>query len=870
MPAIPLSTLPRPWIKAGSAIFAALSFVAAMVFIDFLLAHPTPELCDLSIGHVHVDTPLLRLHHASNLLIGLSYLAVGALLAWVLLQQRHGLPYRSLFRLLALFLFFNGAARLFELFLLRNSNGVVLALLEALTILAAVTLCTYFALVGRSVIATLQAGTRLHQQRANAKFRALVQSTPLAVFSVDCNGSVVSWNPAAERLFGWQEAEVLHLAVPAIPPNLSGEFTALFNRTLGGTITTNFQTKAADRAGNCFSVSLSTAPVRDDEGKLQGLLCIVEDIREHEWIQRELHETSLVLSTVTKSLNVFLETGDWTAASRLLLSLAIHQTESRFGLLGVVLEGHALRFLTYEGVNRQPSHGHSAFDEKLRDFSQFGFFEVPSHTALFQQVIGRGETLVSNSPTNEPLFHKTPLGHSSVECYMGIPICKGSETVALIIVGNRPGGYTGNELRSLETISRATGVLFDNYRQSLQRRELESQRVQLEGEFRQSQKTEVLGRLAGGVAHDFNNMLMVLASSTELLEAAVASNPQALQYLVQIRRTTDKAAAITRQLLAFSRKQLLDIKPVDIHEILTDSEFMLPRLLGSDVELTFQHGARNSWIKADPSQIGQVIANLAINARDAMPSGGQLTITTRNDTSLPQGAHLEFAEQLDSEWVVLAVSDTGSGMDEQTRSHIFEPFFTTKPVGRGTGLGLSTVYGIVKQCSGHIYVDSQPGAGTSFAIYFPRCASARSAPIAMHQPAVSVSTDGLTILVADDEAPLRNAVAEFLRTEGHQVLEANSTLDALEIARLTRDPIDLLLTDVVMPALRGPDLAREVSLLHPETRVMYMSGYAEGLPETEIPDGAVFLQKPFRFSALREQITIVSRTAGPRGRPDHL
>ena len=273
---------------------------------------------------------------------------------------------------------------------------------------------------------------------------------------------------------------------------------------------------------------------------------------------------------------------------------------------------------------------------------------------------------------------------------------------------------------------------------------------------------EVLGQLAGGVAHDFNNMLMVLTSSPELLERSLPANFSGRGYLEQFQRTTEKAAAITRQLLAFSRKQVLDVKPVDLHEVLTQSEFMLPRLLGADVQLTFEHHAARSWILADPSQLEQVIANLAINARDAMPCGGKLTISTSNAKELPANISTRARSGACTEWLVLEVKDTGSGMDEATRNHIFEPFFTTKPVGKGTGLGLSTVYGIVHQFGGQIQLESQLGAGTRFAIYFPVTEPLPSQPKIRPQPKGELQDPGIhTILLVDDEAALRLAVAEF-------------------------------------------------------------------------------------------------------------
>ncbi|MGB9469363.1 MAG: ATP-binding protein, partial [Candidatus Acidiferrum sp.] len=259
---------------------------------------------------------------------------------------------------------------------------------------------------------------------------------------------------------------------------------------------------------------------------------------------------------------------------------------------------------------------------------------------------------------------------------------------------------------------------------------------------------------------------------------------------------------------------------------MTDSEFMLPRLLGSDVRLTFQHQAGQSWIQADGAQLEQVIANLAINARDAMPAGGALTISTRNTFSLPAGVTTNGNGHRPSGWVVLEVGDTGCGMDEETQAHIFEPFFTTKPEGKGTGLGLSTVYGIVSQFGGTITLDSHLGAGTRFRIYFPMQDPAEQMQAGSLARQANDSTKRLTILLADDEPSLRAAIAEYLRGAGHRVLESQSAHDALELARCEAGAIDVLLTDVVMPGLRGTELAREVQELRPDVHVIsLLSGY---------------------------------------------
>jgi two-component system cell cycle sensor histidine kinase/response regulator CckA len=389
-----------------------------------------------------------------------------------------------------------------------------------------------------------------------------------------------------------------------------------------------------------------------------------------------------------------------------------------------------------------------------------------------------------------------------------------------------------------------------------ERKKAELERVKLEAQVRQAQKMEVLGRLAGGVAHDFNNLLMVLGGCSELLERSLPEESRARIYLDQIQRTTEKATAITRQLLAFSRKQVLEVRAMDLHAALTASEFMLPRLLGSDIDLTFRHEATHSWILSDPAQIEQVIMNLAVNSRDAMPDGGRLIISTRNAESLPGGAAAAEAQN----WVVLEVEDTGTGMDDQIRTRIFEPFFTTKLDGKGTGLGLATVYGIVKQSGGHIHVESNVGQGTRFAISFP-ATEAELKP----QTDVSSATNGdgcgidATILVVDDESALRHAIVEILRGSGYKVLEAETSTHALEMAQQHQGPLDILLTDIVMPGLRGPELARRVAKVHLEVQIVYMSGYAEGLPEAQLPANATFLQKPFRFATLLRQLKLVRR-----------
>ena len=628
---------------------------------------------------------------------GLIFLAAAVAIFWLVFRVGKELPRRNQFQWIASLFLLCALAQFLRVLpaaqgLPELVAGARLFLFVCLLVLSIVVL---FSTPLLSFI--IRGSYQLVRRRGQERFYAVVQAAPMAVISADRQGNVTSWNPSAERIFGWTEKETVGTRAKIIPPERMEEQFGLFTRTLQGHITSGFESERVRRDGTRFPVSISTAPLYDEDDNLTGIMATIEDISERKRIERELSEKSSTLAAVTQALNTFLETGDCGAASGHLLARALKETQSEFGFLGVVLEGSVLRVLAFDGIVSPREDNSGLYGEKLKEYATRGYFEVSHEGNLLGEVMHEGHTVVSNEPAHDPRAGVLPPGHPRMRSFLGVPIFKGSAIVGVLAVANRPGGYSGEEVRSLETMSRATGVLYDNYRQNLKRAQLEEQRAQLENEFRQAQKMEVLGQLSGGVAHDFNNMLMVLSGSAELLERRLPAHSEASPYLEQMRRTIEKAAAITRQLLAFSRKQVLDAKPIDLHEVLTECEFMLPRLIGSDVQLTFQHRATQARILADASQLEQVIANLAINARDAMPGGGSLTISTRNATSLPEGDSSRGNGAGGSVWVVLEVKDSGSGMDEHTRNHLFEPFFTTKPVGKGTGLGLSTVNGTERQ-----------------------------------------------------------------------------------------------------------------------------------------------------------------------------
>jgi PAS domain S-box-containing protein len=388
-------------------------------------------------------------------------------------------------------------------------------------------------------------------------------------------------------------------------------------------------------------------------------------------------------------------------------------------------------------------------------------------------------------------------------------------------------------------------------------------RKQAEEQLRQSQKIEAIGQLAGGVAHDFNNLVGVIIGYSDLLAKDLGPQHPATRRVEQIHKAADRAAALTRQLLAFSRKQVLQPKVLDLNVVVADFGTMLHRLIPEHIHLVTALQEGLGRVKADPSQIEQVIVNLAVNARDAMPQGGRLILETTNvdfdDSYLRTHPGARPGPQ-----VMLAVSDTGYGMDRQTQARIFEPFFTTKEPGKGTGLGLSTVYGIVKQSGGYIMVYSEPGRGSAFKVYLPRVeeeveAPGREVPAATPRPAASE-----TVLLAEDEGALRAIIREILEDGGYTVLEAATPDEALSIAHAHEGPIQLLLTDVVMPRMSGRQLAHQMAALRLGLKVLYMSGYTDEavMHNGVLEQGAEFVQKPFTADALLDKVRRVLDSGG--------
>jgi signal transduction histidine kinase/ActR/RegA family two-component response regulator len=393
---------------------------------------------------------------------------------------------------------------------------------------------------------------------------------------------------------------------------------------------------------------------------------------------------------------------------------------------------------------------------------------------------------------------------------------------------------------------------FDRMRSTLQKNE--SQQRRLEDELRQSQKMDALGRLAGGVAHDFNNLLTVIKGHSDLMIERMQPADPLLASGQQIRSAADRAASLTRQMLAFSRKQALEPTVFDMNVLVTDMCKLLKRLIKEDVEFSFCAGASLGKVKADTGQIEQVLLNLAVNACDAMPQGGKLLIETKNVLVDEQYSRMRPTVP-PGNYVMLGVADSGHGMDAETRARMFEPFFTTKENGKGTGLGLATVYGVVKQSEGFIWVETAPERGCRFEVYLPQAAGpAQAARVEKTQPALTRATE--TVLLAEDEEAVRELACEFLAAAGYRVFTAEDGVKALKIAETMSQPIDLLVTDVVMPRMRGTELAKKLKQLHPDIKVIYMSGYLGDEGGNEFLGDSGYLQKPFSRDSLLRRATL--------------
>ena len=444
---------------------------------------------------------------------------------------------------------------------------------------------------------------------------------------------------------------------------------------------------------------------------------------------------------------------------------------------------------------------------------------------------------------------------------VAVPLISGGRVLgALMVYSLEPGMFRGETLALLERLANDLAFALDVVERQARHRETEQVLGVREEQLRQAQKMEAVGRLAGGVAHDFNNLLMAISGYAELALSATTEESRR-ERIEEIAIAAERAAALTRQLLAFSRKQVLQPKVFNLNIVVSEIEKMLRRLIGDNIELVTRLAADLDNVRADPGQLEQVLVNLAVNARDAMPDGGRVVIGTRNVNGR-SGDCVAGGELEAGAYVELSVTDSGEGMSPEILDHLFEPFFTTKESGKGTGLGLSMVYGIVKQSGGAITVESVAGEGTTFRVYLP--VSAGEQPKEAEPAPVLPSAGGESLLVVEDNGAVRNFVTEALRSAGYQVFDAENAESALDLLSISADAVDLLLTDIVLPKMDGYELARLAVAARPSLKVLYMSGYADNpkLRDAALHHGIDLIEKPFTSAAIAARVRAVLDRAG--------
>ena len=687
-------------------------------------------------------------------------------------------------------------------------------------------------------------------KESEEQFRNLAEQSPNMIF-INRGGRVVYANRECERVMGYTRDEFYGERfdfLSLIDPKDAGQVEAAFARHTAGEEVLPYEYTLVTKTNQRLDAIITTKLI--NYGNQPALLGIITDITARKRTERflqALNSASEAMEQAESPEDIFSGAGE------------------RFKQLGVYL----VVFLLENG--RRLKLHYTSYEpeilQRLADLAGLNFGEIYlplTESGVLEQIVGERQTIFSTAQESlQRHFPQLQFGttDSIVELLritkaISAPLVSEDRVVGMLSVQSRNLGPE-DTAAIMAFANQMAGAwrktrLMEHLKESLD--ELQATQEQLI----QAQKMEAVGKLAGGIAHDFNNLLTAIKGFTELLLQRTDSADEMHDDLMGIKNASDQAARLTRQLLAFSRKQVLQPKTINLTEIINKMREMLQRLIGEHIELVVKTEADLHAVRADPGQIEQIILNLAVNARDAMPDGGTLTLGTRNVSVTEKRTRMKLAVDA-GEYVVLSVRDTGNGMDEETRRRLFEPFFTTKDTGKGTGLGLATVYGIVRQSNGTILVDSSPGKGTIFTIYLPRQAE-ETAPQAAAKKVREELRGGETVLLVEDEQMVRQLAERVLRGYGYNVLVASRGSEALELAERHGERIQMMITDVIMPGgMNGKQLADRLAKICPEMKVLYISGYSDGslFSEAERGDSFQFLEKPFSPVELMQKVRIV-------------
>ncbi len=748
-----------------------------------------------------------------------------------------------------------------------------------------------------------------------ARLQMQIDRMPLGYVLTDADFRIIDWNPAAQGIFGYSKEEMLNIGPPLaniIPAQAWPEVEEVFARLKRGDMFAHAVAQNLNKAGQTIFCEWHNTPLQDRAGKFIGVFALVHDITARQKVETALRTRDGAIQAVTQGILItdpnlpdnpiiyaspalqrmtgyrneeiigrncrFLQGKDTDPLATAQIRQALEQGQPcTVELLNYRKDGTSFwnelslapvlhsdgRLLNFVGVQTDVTKRHELEEQYRRSQERLRSIVSTSPAVLYS--LGRENGRFTSTWTSDNIIDM--LGFTPEECHGRewyeqhlhpeesarieaevMDILKTGHLVQEYRIRHRAGNYRWlRDEKKLVSKPGAPVEIVGSWSDITERKELEDQ-------FRQSQKMEAFGKLAGGVAHDFNNLLTIIMGYCEIILSKLRADDPLRVSLTEIRKAGERATSLTRQLLAFSRKQVLAPVVLDLNLVLNDFDRMLRRLIGEDIEFTFLTEPDLWFVKADPGQMEQMVMNLVVNARDAMPKGGKILLETKN-VELNESYVQSHSEAKVGMHVLLAITDTGCGMDANVRAQVFEPFFTTKGPTKGTGLGLATVFGIVKQSGGHIEFYSEVDHGTTFKIYLPRDPSGE--PVArMEWNSVPVRGGTETLLLVEDEDGVRNLAASILQQYGYKVLDARHGGDALIICETHTAPIDLMLTDVIMPHFSGRQLAQRLAIRQPAMKVLYMSGYTDdavvlnGVLESGMP----FLHKPFAPEVLARKV----------------